>query len=75
MAFRVRKLFGTFEKRAPGPGCLEGVQMFFRCFCSVQFKIIETQNRRPNFTTKFKTQIKILNLNRALNNPAEELRF
>ena len=23
-ALRVQKLFGTFEKRVPGPGCLKG---------------------------------------------------
>ena len=53
--------------------------------CFVYTVIIETQNRRPNNIQKtsppsYKTQIKISTfflgyLNRALKNPAKELRF
>ena len=34
MAFRARKLFGTFEKRAPGPEVLSSGDVFFSSsFC------------------------------------------
>ena len=52
----------------------------YYCFCFLYFEIIQIQSRRPNNIQKtslqsYNTQIKILaQLNRASNNPAQELR-
>jgi len=57
----------------------------FHCLCFVYFEVIQTQNRRPNNidrksnrkVAKLKSKFSLIlgKLNRALNNPAQELCF
>ena len=56
MAFRARKVFGTFEKRAPGPNL---VRILVRTFCSAGIPTTASANRVP-FCNVTQSRIPIL---------------